>query len=102
MNVGIKCFNRFLFHKKYDSKSLIGQVLFCLNNCQNRTFSSNSQPLKMRFVQYKNIKGGPQRLGVQLSLDGDIVDVSMVNSSIPNNLVEFLKGGQKYLEKAKR
>jgi hypothetical protein len=56
----------------------------------------------MRFVQFQSANGGPQRLGVQLTLDGDIIDVSGVNSSIPNSLVKFLALGPDYLEKAKR
>nr|CAD7194991.1 unnamed protein product [Timema douglasi] len=32
----------------------------------------------MRFVQFKALNGGPQRLGVQLSQDGDIIDYRTV------------------------
>ncbi|KAG8262583.1 fumarylacetoacetate hydrolase domain-containing protein 2-like isoform X2 [Homalodisca vitripennis] len=56
----------------------------------------------MRFVQFRSLKGGPQRLGVQLALEGDIIDISAVDSSIPNNLVQFIEGGPTLLEKAKR
>jgi len=62
----------------------------------------SSASRKMRFVQFQSSNGGPQRLGVQLSLGGDIIDVSGVNSSIPNSLVKFLALGPAYLEKAKR
>lgn len=67
----------------------------------NRKFSLSSYSLRMRFVQFRS-NGGPQRLGVQLSQEGDIIDVSAVDSSIPNNLVQFLESGPDLLEKAKR
>jgi hypothetical protein len=56
----------------------------------------------MRFVQFSGTKGGPQRLGVQLTQDSDIIDISGVDSSIPNNLVQFLRAGPEMLEKSKR
>jgi len=56
----------------------------------------------MRFVQFVNKNGGPQHLGVQLAAGGDIIDVSAVNSRIPNNLKKFLEGGDELLKKAKR
>lgn len=68
----------------------------------NRRFSVSSSPLKMRFVQFRDLKGGPQRLGVQLSQEGDVIDVSAVDSSIPNNLVQFLENGPSLIDKAKR
>ena len=55
-----------------------------------------------RFVQFVNKNGGPQHLGVQLKAGGDIIDVSAVNSRIPNNLKKFLEGGEELLKKAKR
>lgn len=67
----------------------------------NRKFSLSSYSLRMRFVQFRS-NSGPQRLGVQLSQEGDIIDVSAVDSSIPNNLVQFLESGPDLLEKAKR
>uniref|UniRef100_A0A1B6DMP2 Fumarylacetoacetase-like C-terminal domain-containing protein n=1 Tax=Clastoptera arizonana TaxID=38151 RepID=A0A1B6DMP2_9HEMI len=67
-----------------------------------RKFSVTKSPLRMRFVQYRCLKEGPQRLGVQLAQDDDIIDVSAVDSSIPNNLVQFLEGGPNLLEKTKR
>lgn len=67
----------------------------------NRKFSLSSYSLRMRFVQFRS-NSGPQRLGVQLSEEGDIIDVSAVDSSIPNNLVQFLESGPDLLEKAKR
>ncbi|CAG2057013.1 unnamed protein product [Timema podura] len=58
-------------------KSLIGI------NSNKRDFSCSANS-NMRFVQFKALNGGPQRLGVQLSQDGDIIDVSGVDSTIPN------------------
>ncbi|XP_017777216.1 PREDICTED: fumarylacetoacetate hydrolase domain-containing protein 2A isoform X2 [Nicrophorus vespilloides] len=55
----------------------------------------------MRFVQYQK-NGGPQHLGAQISPDGDIFDISAVDSSIPNSLVKFLAAGNGGIEKAKR
>lgn len=56
----------------------------------------------MRFVQYKAKNGGPQHLGAQITQDGDIFDISAVDSSIPNSLVKFLATGNGIVEKAKR
>lgn len=57
---------------------------------------------RMRFVQFSGTRGSPQRLGVQLTQDSDIIDISGVDSSIPNNLVQFLRAGPEMLEKSKR
>lgn len=57
---------------------------------------------KMRFVQYKLKTGGQQQLGAQLSTGGDIIDISAVDSSVPNSLVKFLANGNGLYEKAKR
>ncbi|CAG9760117.1 unnamed protein product [Ceutorhynchus assimilis] len=67
----------------------------------HRNFSISATN-KMRYVQYKNKKGGKQHLGAQLSIGGDIIDISSVDSSIPNNLVDFLKLGNSTYEKARR
>ncbi|PSN32303.1 hypothetical protein C0J52_17369 [Blattella germanica] len=67
----------------------------------SRNFSSTS-PSNMRFVQFTGTKGGPRRLGVQLSEEGDIFDISGVDSSIPNGLVQFLRTGDDMMEKTKR
>jgi 2-keto-4-pentenoate hydratase/2-oxohepta-3-ene-1,7-dioic acid hydratase in catechol pathway len=56
----------------------------------------------MRFVQFSGNRGSPQRLGVQLTQDGDIIDISGVDSSIPNSLVQLLYAGPEMLEKSKR
>lgn len=56
----------------------------------------------MRYVQYKLKSGGQQHLGAQLSPGGDIIDISAVDSTIPNNLVDFLKAGPSTYEKSKR
>lgn len=56
----------------------------------------------MRFVQFQSKNGGPQHLGAQIAQDGDIFDISAVDSSIPNSLVKFLSTGNGVVEKAKR
>lgn len=66
-----------------------------------RNFSISSSS-RMRFVQFCGTNGGPQRLGVQLTQDSDIIDISGVDSSIPNSLVKFLHAGPEMLEKSKR
>ncbi|XP_074033776.1 oxaloacetate tautomerase FAHD2A, mitochondrial-like [Leptinotarsa decemlineata] len=50
----------------------------------------------MRLVQYKLQSGGQQQLGAQLTIGGDIIDISAVDSSIPNSLVAFLAKGDFY------
>jgi len=72
-----------------------------LSEVDARTFSVSSVA-SMRFVQFKSKKGGPQHLGAQITSDGDIFDISAVDSSIPNSLVKFLASGQNTYEKAKR
>lgn len=57
---------------------------------------------KMRLVQYKLKQGGCQQLGAQLSIGGDIIDISAVDSTIPNSMVQFLEGGTSTYDKAKR
>jgi hypothetical protein len=74
---------------------------FINNGVLHRNFSASSSS-RMRFVQFSGTNGGPQRLGVQLSQDSDIIDVSGVDSSIPNGLVQFLRAGPGILEKSKR
>lgn len=69
---------------------------------RNKRLFSNSATRKMRFLQYTCKNNGPQRLGVQLSQDSDIIELSAVTASVPNNLIEFLKGGDEFMEKAKR
>lgn len=74
----------------------------CINNGVLRRDFSTGSFSRMRFVQFSGTKGGPQRLGVQLTQDSDIIDISGVDSSIPNNLVQFLRAGPEMLEKSKR
>lgn len=52
----------------------------------------------MRFVQFLN-KNGVQRLGVQLKLGGDIIDLNAADTSIPNSLITLLNGGKQLIEK---
>jgi hypothetical protein len=70
-----------------------------------RAFSTGSFS-RMRFVQFSGTRGGrggsPPRLGVQLTQESDIIDVSGVDSSIPNSLVQLLRAGPEMLEKSKR
>lgn len=83
-----------------------------MENCSSSTHCINSGVLRrdfstgsfsrMRFVQFSGTRGGPQRLGVQLTQDSDIIDISGVDSSIPNSLVQFLRAGPEMLEKSKR
>ncbi|KAI4462080.1 fumarylacetoacetate hydrolase domain-containing protein 2a-related [Holotrichia oblita] len=56
----------------------------------------------MRFVQFQLKSGGPQHIGAQLTLDGDVFDISAVDSSVPNSLLKFLSEGNGVVEKAKR
>lgn len=93
MSINLNSVTVHLFSQLIRSKNLLGSSVrqFSLTNKRN-----------MRYVQYKNKNGGNQYLGAQLSIGGDIVDISSVDSSIPNNLVDFLKLGQSTYEKARR
>ncbi|ESO93041.1 hypothetical protein LOTGIDRAFT_216279 [Lottia gigantea] len=53
----------------------------------------------MRFVQF--IKDGLRRIGVELSVGGSIVDLNAANSKFPNDMKNFLAGGQSLLIDAK-
>lgn len=85
------------FLNKIPMKSIVK----LLNNDIKRNFSLTTTN-KMRFVQFKLKSGGPQHLGAQIATNGDIFDLSAIDSSIPNSLVKFLKGGNGIYEKAKR
>lgn len=74
----------------------------CSTISTNRRFCTGANGLKMRFVQFSTTDNGPQRLGVQLSQEDDIIDVSGVDHSVPNGLVQFLQAGPGLLERAKR
>ncbi|XP_014260144.1 fumarylacetoacetate hydrolase domain-containing protein 2 [Cimex lectularius] len=76
-------------------------VKMLLSPLSARLFSS-SAVARTRFVQYTCSNDGPQRLGVQLAQDGDIIELSAVNAAIPNNLVDFIRDASIYTEKAKR
>lgn len=56
----------------------------------------------MRFVQFTLKSNGSQHLGVQASMDGDIINLSLGDTSIPNNLVQFLAIGDAAMTKAKK
>lgn len=72
-----------------------------LNSPKSRNFSV-TKGKQMRYVQFKHKNGGVQRLGAQIAPEGDIFDISAVDSTIPNNLVQFLKAGTDVQQKAKR
>lgn len=76
-------------------------ILRVVNNVGVRNFSVTRKN-NMRFVQFQLKSGGPQHLGAQLAIDGDIFDISAVDSSIPNSLVKCLNTGNGIIEKAKR
>ncbi|KAK7872820.1 hypothetical protein R5R35_006698 [Gryllus longicercus] len=80
-------------------KPSVGKL--CLANGGVKSFSTSGGSRNMRFVQFTK-NSGPRRLGVQLSQEGDIIDVSGVDHSVPNDLVQFLREGNGLLEKAKR
>ncbi|XP_013088119.2 fumarylacetoacetate hydrolase domain-containing protein 2-like [Biomphalaria glabrata] len=54
---------------------------------------------KMRFVQFQSESG--RGVGVELGDGGDIVDLNKCSSQIPNNMKDFIAGGQTYLDIAK-
>ncbi|KAH9500853.1 Fumarylacetoacetate hydrolase domain-containing protein 2 [Bulinus truncatus] len=54
----------------------------------------------MRFVQFE--VDGRRGLGVELADGGDIVDLNTNDAELPNNMKDFIAGGQKNLELAKR
>lgn len=86
---------------KFGRKVLLKNEFFTLFRTSDRHFSL-SRKNNMRYVQYRNKNGGQPHLGAQLSVGGDIFDISSVDSTIPNNLVDFLKLGQSTYEKARR
>lgn len=55
---------------------------------------------RMRFVQFE--VNGTQKVGVELSDGGDIVDLNAADKEIPDNLRSFIAGGQAQLLRAKR
>jgi len=56
----------------------------------------------MRFVQFVVKSDYRQRLGIQLSADGDVINLNATDPSIPNSLIEFLKDHDYVMEKVKR
>lgn len=77
---------------------------FCVNKCciRDKRYFSISTAVNMRFVQFTSANGGVQHLGAQITQDGDIFDISAVDSSIPNSLVKFLASGKDVRDKARR
>lgn len=96
------------------TKALFSNAKRLLNNNKNRKLLDDAYKLQltrcfsvsgasnMRLVQFQMKTGGPQHIGAQLSADGDVFDISAVDSSIPNNLLKFLSEGNGVVEKAKR
>lgn len=84
-----------------NSGSVLCRVVRQLCKGDKRSFSV-SHCRKMRLVQYRLKQGGCQQLGAQLSIGGDIIDISSVDSTIPNSMVQFLDGGTGTYDKAKR
>ena len=54
----------------------------------------------MRFLQFSDEKS--TRIGVEIVEDGDIVDISEVDSSIPSDMKSFIEGGEDMLAAAKK
>jgi len=63
-------------------------------------FSTSSHPLRTRFVQFSK-SDGERQLGVQLSLDGDVVPVGNING-LPNNLKDLICAGPKAWSEAEK
>lgn len=85
---------------KFAQKTLPNNILK-LSKISTRNFTLSNK-VNMRYVQYKINTGGQPHLGAQLSMGGDIIDISSVDSTIPNNMVDFLKAGNRTYEKARR
>ena len=56
--------------------------------------------LKMRLVRFSH--NGSTRIGAEVSHNGDIVDISAVDESIPNDTRSFLDAGESALLAARR
>lgn len=82
-----------------NNKNILETFQLSKSGCRCFSVSTNNG---MRFVQFQSKNGGPQHLGAQISQDGDVFDISAVDSSIPNSLVKFLATGNGVVEKAKR
>lgn len=54
----------------------------------------------MRLIQF--IADGKRSVGVEVEKDGAVVDVCKFDSTVPDNMREFLEGGPKMLDIAKR
>lgn len=79
--------------KLFKPKTYIDKRYFCVSSslCDN-----------MRFIQYKPPNGGIQHLGAQINPDGDIIDISAVDGTVPNTLVKFLKADKEAQDRGKR
>lgn len=83
---------KFLINKSCDVRCSIS----------DKRYFSVARRTNMRYVQFRANTGGVQHLGAQITSDGDIFDLSAVDSSIPNSLVKFLATGKDVRDKAKR
>ena len=54
----------------------------------------------MRLLQF--VADGTKSVGVEVEKDGAIIDLCKFDSSVPNNMREFLEGGTKMMDIAKR
>ena len=54
--------------------------------------------MALRLVQFE--KDGSTRVGAELKLGGDIVDLTATDSSIPGHMVSFLRAGDKAMSAA--
>lgn len=97
---------RLLFLLKNVNRNLLNIKThgICINTCSvgDKRYFSASTAVNMRFVQFTSADGGVQHLGAQITQDGDIFDISAVDSSIPNSLVKFLGAGKDVRDKARR
>lgn len=80
----------------------LSKVLFETSKQAQVRFFGVTTTAKTRYVQYIPPNGGQPHIGAQLECGGDIIDVSRVDTSIPNTLVKFLNSGQEVRDKAKR
>lgn len=56
----------------------------------------------MRLVQFTDVQGGPQKLGVQPQQDGEITDISSGSGKIPNDLIKLIQGGPELWSEAEK
>lgn len=83
-------------------------LLSRLGNLDSKTSStscswfSTGSALNMRLVQFTDLQGGPQKLGVQPQQDGEITDISSGSGKIPNDLIKLIQGGPELWAEAEK